>query len=115
MDGLRLWERTRYLFAFFVLGFRLSCTIICNKRKRRDGKRREREREGKRREGIAWHGQEGFCTIRTDIFHFISFIPSFLFLAGIGIGIRGRAAKSESERIFEMYEYLVTVSNCLNK
>ena len=77
----------------------------------REGKRRGREREGKRSEGKRrkekkWHGMAWTRggVVRYGYLSFHSF-PHF-FLAGIEIGGWG-AAKSESERIFEMYQYLL--------
>lgn len=55
-----------------------------------------------------------------DIFSFhFHFIPSLIsFLAGIGIGNWGgerrvAAKKRKRAHFFEMYQYLVTVCNCL--
>ena len=114
MDGLRLWERTRYLFVFpfWVFDF-LVRLYVTNAREEmgREEKEKEKAREGKESHGM---GKRGF--VRYGRISFISFhsFPHFFFGWDWNWKLGG-AAKSESERIFEMYEYLVTVSNCLNK
>ena len=104
MDGLR------YLFAFILGFFFFFCTTIYinGQEKGRGGEEKEKGsevkgREGKRRNGMAWHGQEGGL-YDTDIFHFIHSLISFWLELKLG---GGGAAKSESERIFEMYQYLL--------